>query len=310
MAHDKLPAGIIGFGRVGAAFAGALADAGHPVAAVSARSEFSRDRADAVLPGVPLMPPAGVVDRAELVFLTVPDDVIAPLTAELGSRWRSGQIVAHASGARGADVLEAVSRAGGIALAVHPAMTFTGTSLDVARMRGAPFAVDAPPGMGPLAEALAVELGGRPFAVPAAARTAYHAALCHAANHLVTLVAQAADILAGSGVEAPAAVLGPLVRAALENALSQGIGGLTGPAARGDAGTLAAHVAALTDHAAARGALVEGDVAVDDAARRALDTVATYRQLAHATVGAALAAGRIDAGQAAACGAALTGPVQ
>jgi predicted short-subunit dehydrogenase-like oxidoreductase (DUF2520 family) len=235
----------------------------------------------------------------------VPDGVIGQVAAELAGVWRAGQIVAHASGALGAEALGPVSAAGGIALAVHPAMTFTGTSLDISRMRGAAFAVDAAPGMLPLAEALAVELGGSPFAVPGPARPAYHAALCHAANHLVTLLAQSADVLAAVGVEDPGGVLGPLVRAAADNALDSGAAALTGPASRGDAGTLTAHIAALSAYAAGKGGLVDGGVAVDGAGLRALDTVAAYRQLSRATLRAAAALGRISEAQANAGEAAL-----
>ncbi|MDR2454917.1 MAG: DUF2520 domain-containing protein [Bifidobacteriaceae bacterium] len=306
MIGDMLPAGIIGFGRVGAAFAGALAEAGHPLVAVAARSPASRDKADAVAPAAGIVSPRQVAQRAGLVFLTVPDARIGPVAAELAQAWRPGQIVAHASGALGVEVLQPVLAAGGVGLAIHPAMTFTGTSLDIARMRGAAFAVDAPPGMLPLAQALAVELGGRPVAVAGADRPVYHAALSHAANHLVTILAQAADLLAASGVADPSAVLGPLARAALENALDLGAAALTGPASRGDCLTLAAHTQALAAFAARRGGLVDGSVAVDAAGRAALDTAATYRQLAQATLRAAAAAGRITAQQLAACQAALT----
>jgi hypothetical protein len=164
-------------------------------------------------------------------------------------------------------------------------------------MRGAPFAIDSAPGMAPLAEALAVELGGNPFPVPGPARVAYHAALSHAANHTVTLVAQAIDLLVAQGVEDPAAALGPLVRAALENGLSGGVSALTGPISRGDSATLAAHLAAFEAHAA-------GGTEDEAPSRRA--AVRSYQELARATVGRALALGRITPAQAAACEAALS----
>ncbi|MDR2567294.1 MAG: DUF2520 domain-containing protein, partial [Bifidobacteriaceae bacterium] len=195
MVDDALPAGVIGFGRVGGAFAGALAAVDHPIAAVAARSQASRERAEIALPGVPVVTPAEVAEQAGLVFLTVPDSQIAPLAQELAGRWRRFQIVVHTAGALGLEVLEPVERAGGIRLAIHPVMTFTGTSLDVKRLRGTPFAVEAPPGLAGLAEALAVELGGQPFQLPPGVRGAYHAAVSHAANHLVTLLTQALDVL-------------------------------------------------------------------------------------------------------------------
>jgi predicted short-subunit dehydrogenase-like oxidoreductase (DUF2520 family) len=154
---------------------------------------------------------------------------------------------------------------------------------------------------------LAVELGGQPFQLPPGARAAYHAALSHASNHLVTLLAQALDVLEYAGIGDPAALIGPLTRVALEGTLSQGVGALTGPASRGDAGTLTAHVEALGTYAAARGALVGSDLAVDSAGTAALDTVASYRQLAAATVRAAERDGRLSPGQAAASLEALNG---
>ncbi|MDR1189814.1 MAG: DUF2520 domain-containing protein, partial [Bifidobacteriaceae bacterium] len=300
MVDDALPAGVIGFGRVGGAVVGALAAADHPIAAVAARSPASRERAELMVPKTPILAPEEVARRAGLVFLTVPDGVIAPLAAELADRWRPGQIVVHASGALGIDALEPVTRAGGIALAIHPVMTFTGTWLDVSRLQGAPFAVEAGAGLIPLAEALAIELGGRPFRVPTGARPAYHAALSHAANHLTVVVAQAIDILEQAGIGEPAELLGPLARAALDGALDLGMAALTGPASRGDAETLRAHVKALQEYAAGRGALAGSGVAVDAAGAGALDTVASYRQLAAAALRAAARSGRISPDQVAA----------
>ncbi|MDR1825033.1 MAG: DUF2520 domain-containing protein [Bifidobacteriaceae bacterium] len=295
MAGESLAVGVIGFGRVGAAFASALHAAGHPVAAVAARSEAAKERADVALPGVPVLTPAAVVEAAGLVFVTVPDDAIALTVAGLDGHWRPGQVVVHASGALGLDALAPAAAVGAITLVLHPAMTFTGTSLDVARLRGAPFAVSAPAGLDPLAVALAQEMGGLPFTLSDDRRALYHAALCHAANHLVTLVSQARDMLAAAGLDDAEFVLGPLTRAALDGALRRGFEALTGPAARGDAATLAAHAEALRGYAAARGALLEGPVALGDEAQAALDAVATYAALSRATVDGAERAGRIGA---------------
>src|SRR5690606_20241578 len=66
------------------------------------------------------------------------------------------------------------------------------------------------------------------------------------ANHLVTLVVEAMDLLRAAGVADPAQMLGPLLGAALDNGLRLGMNGLTGPVARGDAGTVAGHIAELS----------------------------------------------------------------
>jgi predicted short-subunit dehydrogenase-like oxidoreductase (DUF2520 family) len=100
----------------------------------------------------------------------------------------------------------------------------------------------------PIAQALVVEMGAEPVVIAEADRVLYHAALAHGSNHLVTLVAQASQLLRDVGVDAPDRMLGPLLRASLENALASGEAALTGPVARGDAGTVAAHAEALREH--------------------------------------------------------------
>ena len=255
----RLGIGIIGAGKVGAVLGAALRGAGHAVIGVSAVSEASKERAELLLPGVPVLEVADIVERAELVLLAVPDDALPELVAGLGviKAWQVGQLVAHTSGRFGTGVLAPVKAAGGIPLALHPAMTFTGMSLDLARLADASFGVTADPAMLPIAQALVVEMGAEPVVIAEADRVLYHAALAHSANHMVTLVAQAAQILVDIGVEAPSQLLGPLLRAALENALSSGESALTGPVSRGDVGTVAAHAAALREHALDTGA---GDI--------------------------------------------------
>jgi predicted short-subunit dehydrogenase-like oxidoreductase (DUF2520 family) len=243
----RLRVGVVGTGRAGAVLGAALARCGHRVVAAYAVSDLSRLRAEALLPGVPLRPVAEVVAAADLVLLTVPDDVLPGLVAGLAETGtvRPGQFVAHASGRYGYTVLDPVTRAGALPLALHPVMTFTGTSIDLNRLTGAPFGVTAPDQLRPVAEALVVEMGGEPVWVAEGSRALYHAALAHGANHLVTLVAQTMELLAAAGVDQPARLVAPLLSAALDNALRYGDQALTGPVARGDAGTVAAHVREL-----------------------------------------------------------------
>lgn len=270
--------GVIGAGRVGAVLANALRAVGHAVVGATAVSDESRDRVEALLPGVPVLEVDEVVERAELVLLTVPDDVLPGLVAglaELG-RWQPGQLIVHASGRYGTEVLAPARAAGAIPLAIHPAMTFTGTSLDLGRLTGCPFAVTAAAPVLPIAQALVVEIGGEPVVLEEADRPIYHAALTHGGNHLVTLVAQAERVLATAGLENPGMLLTPLLSAALDGALRGGEQGLSGPVVRGDVSTVRAHLAAL-------GALDAGH----------LDVLDAYRHLARATTRRALANGRI-----------------
>lgn len=274
----RLGVGVVGAGRVGAVLACALRSVGHAVVGASGSSPETQDRVETLLPGVPLLGIEDVVERAEVVLLTVPDDVLPELVAGLArlDRWQTGQIVVHTSGRYGTDVLAPAARAGAIPLAIHPAMTFTGTSLDLSRLTGCPFAVTAAPAVLPIAQALVVEIGGEPVVLEEGQRAAYHAALAHGANHLVTLVTQAERALESCGIDEPGRLLTPLLTAALDGALRSGESELTGPVVRGDAGTVADHLAALAGTG-------QGDV------------VATYRHLARVTTQRALAARRITA---------------
>ncbi len=243
----QLRVGVVGAGRAGTALAAALRRAGHEVVAASAVSEASVRRIRRDLPGTAIKQPAEVVSAADLVLLTVPDDVLPGLVAGLAATGAdlTGRLLAHASGRHGLAVLDPAVRAGALPLALHPVMTFTGRPDDIDKLTGITFGVTAPDPLRPVAEALVLEMGGEPVFIAEQYRDLYHAALASAANHMVTLVVEAADLLREVGVGNPARMLGPLLSAALDNALRLGDAALTGPVARGDAETVAAHIEAL-----------------------------------------------------------------
>ncbi|MCV7594860.1 DUF2520 domain-containing protein [Micrococcus luteus] len=239
----RLGVGVVSAGRVGAVLGSALRAAGHTITGVHAVSEASRDRAEMLLPGVPVLEIPEILRRSEMVVFAVPDDALGELVAGLAAAGhvQTGHLLVHTSGRYGVGVMEPVRAHGAIPLAIHPAMTFTGLSLDVARLQDCVFGVTADPVVLPVAQALVVEMGGEPVVVKEADRAAYHLALSHGSNHLVTLTAQARQILETIGVADPERVLRSLMTAALENALTDGDGALTGPVARGDVDTLRTH---------------------------------------------------------------------
>ncbi|RKS70756.1 putative short-subunit dehydrogenase-like oxidoreductase (DUF2520 family) [Actinomadura pelletieri DSM 43383] len=243
----RLAVGIVGAGRVGTALGAALSQAGHRVIAATAVSERSRARVAERLPGADIAPPPEVVAAADLVLLTVPDDELPELAAGLVAAGVpvTGKLVLHTSGRYGTTVLDPLTRAGALPLALHPVMTFTGRPDDVNRLAGISFGVTSPDPLRPVAEALVVEMGGEPVWITEETRPLYHAALAGGANHLVTLVVESMDLLRIAGVAEPGRMLGPLLGAALDNGLRLGIDGLTGPVARGDAGTVSDHVGEL-----------------------------------------------------------------
>jgi predicted short-subunit dehydrogenase-like oxidoreductase (DUF2520 family) len=252
---QRLRVGVIGAGRVGAVLAAALRSAGHEIVAVAGESDASRSRISALLPDVDVEKPTAVARRSDLLLLTVPDDMLPNVVSMLSASGaiHPGQYVVHTSGRHGLAVLDQASLVGARPVALHPAMTFTGTEVDLPRLTGCIFGVTAGDSERAVTEMLVADLGGRAMWVAEERRTLYHAALAHGANHLVTLVAQSMAMLsvaAGDDAEFdPADTLRPLLTAALDNALHQGDAALTGPMARGDVNTVRAHLDEIATHA-------------------------------------------------------------
>jgi len=278
----RLTVGVVGAGRVGSVLGATLVRAGHRVVAAAGISDAARARIKELLPGAANLPADEVARAAtDLLLVAVPDDALAPVVTGLAKAGalHADQVVLHTSGAHGLAVLAPVGAVGARPLALHPAMTFTGTAADLDRLAGISYGVTAPPDLRAFATRLVADLGGVPEWLAEEARPLYHTALAHGANHLVTLVNEATDRLRDAGVTQPARVLTPLLRAALDNALRLGDAALTGPVSRGDAGTVVRHLDQLT--------------------RVAPESVPTYLALARRTADRAIAAGRlrpVDAG--------------
>jgi len=271
----RMRVGVVGAGRVGAVLSAALRAAGWHVVAAAGESDASQRRIAALLPGVPRHKPTVVARECDLLLLAVPDDMlgnVVTMLADSGSL-HPGQLVVHTSGRHGLDVLEPARRVGARIAAMHPAMTFTGTEVDLDRLPGTVFGLTAEPDERAVVESLVADLGGTPMWVPEEMRTLYHAGLAHGANHLVTLVTEAMEILSAAGAADPAGTLRPLLTAALDNALEQGDAALTGPIVRGDLGTVRAHL--------------------EDITANAPQTLASYVALARATLGRAVTDGRV-----------------
>ncbi|HET8766313.1 MAG TPA: Rossmann-like and DUF2520 domain-containing protein [Pedococcus sp.] len=237
---------VVGAGRLGTAVAVRLAGAGHRIVAVAGR-RGTAVRAATHLPGVPVLPEVRAAAAAEVVVIGTPDDAIEATAASLAAAIRPGAWVLHLSGALGLGALAAVAAAGARRLALHPLQTFPDVASALERLPGCPVAVTAEDEEGfTLGERLARDLGGRPFRLADDRRALYHAAAVFASNYVVTASGAASELLAAAGVPDPAGALVPLQRASLENVERIGADrALTGPAVRGDAGTILRNLEAL-----------------------------------------------------------------
>ena len=165
---------------------------------------------------------------ADLVVLAIPGEELQATVdgyAKAGI-FSSGQLVAHTSPDYGYTVLESAAKAGAIPLAIHPAMRFTGTSIDLPRLRDSRIAVAAPKIALPIAQALAIEIGGEPVIISEEARAAYAEAFSVAIDFSAMVVSQAIGLLEGAGVENARDIIGPVVKSAVDRALADGHIGL------------------------------------------------------------------------------------
>jgi len=190
------------------------------------------------------------IPHADLHWITATDSAVA----EVARLVPQGGVLLHASGLLDLQVLRPHSPAGSL----HPLQTFPGPEVAVPELLGVPAAVAGDPLAVEAASSLARSIGLRPFPAPADRRL-YHLSCVLAGNFVSVLLAEAGELLTLAGLrqQDPQSLLGPLVRAAVENALLEGPQALTGPVARGDCQTLAAHREALQQHAPERQALYE-----------------------------------------------------
>ncbi len=274
-----LKLGFIGAGTVGTALAVRLSGLGYPVVAVSSRSRTSVQNLAQAVKGCRVFDSQGVADNAELIFITTPDDAIAQVASQI--KWHRGQSVVHCSGADSTDILQPAKELGAEVGVFHPLQTFASVKQAMGNIPGSTFALEAEePLLGTLKE-MATALGGHWVEVKAGDKVLYHAAAVIACNYLVTLIKLATDLWQTFDVppqKATQALL-PLLRGTIHNVETVGIPQcLTGPIARGDAGTIKKHLDALE--------------------QTAPHLVSTYRELGLQTIPIAVAKGRIDKNQA------------
>jgi predicted short-subunit dehydrogenase-like oxidoreductase (DUF2520 family) len=239
---------IVGAGRVGIAFGVRFRASGHRIVAASGRDRTS-ERVRTYLGAVPVLPPVEAAHRAEVVLIATPDDAIAPVCDAMvgGAGVTTGGIVVHVSGATSLDALGAAEDVGATVASIHPLQTFPDVASAIERLPGSPMAVTARAGGRALAERLALDAGGRPFVLADEAKPLYHAAAVFASNYLVAITALARDVGVAAGLSDPVALLAPLQATTLANVGALGAErALTGPALRGDAGTIARHLEWLT----------------------------------------------------------------
>jgi predicted short-subunit dehydrogenase-like oxidoreductase (DUF2520 family) len=266
--------GFIGAGRVGTGLALSLARARCRVVAVASRSRASAKKLAGRLPGARTCPPQEVADRADLVFLTVPDDAIEAVASNI--RWRAGFACVHCSGAGELALLAKAAADGARVGGFHPLRMFgePGKAFD---MRGCAIAIAGGDALAKELSRLARAIGARPLRLPEGGRALYHAAANFSGGFVVALIQETVTLWGRLGIaekDALGALL-PLLRGTVDSVEKLGAAGALGSViARGDIGTIRKHLEAL--------------------AKTAPETLALYRLLSLRTIPLAIAKGTLQ----------------
>jgi len=238
---------LIGPGRAGTAVALGLQRARHRVVAVAGGSPSAQVSLGKMIAGLrAVTSPADAAQEANLIVIATPDRAIADIATELAAAGALGpdHHVIHLAGSLGLGALERVARAGARIAAVHPAQTIP-RGADAASLIGAAWAVTAAPGDLGWAHDLVIDLGGDPHDVADDRRVHYHAALTVGSNAVAAATSVARQLLLAAGIDQPTRFLQGLGHRSIDNVLAGGAAAITGPIARGDVATVAAHLATL-----------------------------------------------------------------
>ncbi len=242
---------IIGLGKVGTAVGYLLNKAGYEIAAVYDQSEEALRSHTAYTGGKICPDPPQAAALADCILITTGDDMIAGACSLIAGSdaLRPGCKVLHMSGAGGLDLLDAARSKGAYVASIHPIQSFPDFDAAVRNIPGSTFGITAQEEIKDWAISLVEDLGGIPLVVSEADKPLYHAAACMASNYLATLINMAETVYGRFGLKGDSAAKAfqPLIRGTLSNIESGGtIQALTGPIARGDAGTIRKHMQALS----------------------------------------------------------------
>ena len=243
--------GFIGAGPVGTAFAVNLSKRDYQIIGVfDVVREAAQRFADDVTGCQVYDKAQELVDNADMVFITTPDDIIPRVAAEL--KWRTGQSVVHCSGASTVHSLDSAREQGAMVGAIHPCQTFAGREQAIANLPGSTFAIESEEPLKKTLTEIAKSLNGDLVYLTSEDKALYHAAACIACNYFCTLVDIATDLWQnfGKSKEEAAKAYIPLLQGSVNNIASIGFPGcLTGPIARGDVKTIQSHLVALEKYA-------------------------------------------------------------
>jgi len=242
---------IVGCGKVGTTLGKFLAASGYTPAGLSSKSLASAEKA-AVIIGTKCFSdtPWEVTSKADLVFITTPDDAIQETCDRISQKngFKKNAVVFHCSGALPSTILGSAQKGGAFIGSMHPLQSFASFQYDENPFQGIIVTVEGDTESIKQARRIITDIGAEGIEITTDGKTLYHAAAVAVSNYLVTLVDLSFSLIKEAGISGRDAlnILKPLIDGTLANIESMGIpGALTGPIARGDVKTVKDHIAAM-----------------------------------------------------------------
>ncbi|MGO9137445.1 MAG: Rossmann-like and DUF2520 domain-containing protein [Syntrophales bacterium] len=241
---------ILGLGKVGRAVGFLLRQAGYRIVAVASRSKASLTQGIVYTGGKSYLNFSEAARAANCIIIATSDDAIAHVCKEISREGgiKPGAKVIHMSGAGGLDLLESAEACGAHVACIHPLQSFPDVDSAVRNIPGSTFGITSSDEIKEWSAQVVRDLGGVPFFISDADKPLYHAAASIASNYLTTLIHMVEEIYQSLGLnrEETIRAIWPLVMGTIANIETKGtVQALTGPVARGDAGTVRKHVDAL-----------------------------------------------------------------
>ena len=240
-----------------------MAAGGEPIVALAGRTRQRAEHAARFITG-PAAPggpggPGGTVravravavaelpNLATRILIAVSDQAVETVAEALASAGMQSGAVLHTCGAKGPEALKALQMKGVACGMLHPLQTVMTAEQGVTSLADATFGLSGDWDATLWADEIVQIVTGahdRSLHIEAGRTACYHGGAVMASNALMAVLDAAVSLMGHAGVGRDEALraIGPLARTSLENALANGPqAALTGPVARGDAATVAAH---------------------------------------------------------------------
>ncbi|QUI21821.1 DUF2520 domain-containing protein [Vallitalea pronyensis] len=243
--------GFIGAGKVGRTLGRYFAQQGIAVTGYYSRSMASAHKAATMTNSSVFNNKEELVESADYMMLTVPDDVIHHVAHQLSQckcKWQT-KVICHTSGVHPSTLLKPLEELGATVASLHPMLSFANVDAALEALCKTPLTLEGNGKKMDDLKQLLQDVHLHVRTIKTEQKALYHAGACMVSNYLVTLMDIGFQSFkhAGFDVDAANQLIAPLATATLNNYVTYGSEkALTGPLTRGDLGTITTHIQALS----------------------------------------------------------------